>query len=406
VTKPWTAVGIFQAVERGELSLDDAASRWVDPVLDRLWKLSLVGLWGADAASVRVRDLLGMTSGFADYDDFIAEHWTIRYSGDDVGPQLYLLSASKRGFVCKPRTCATYSGANYILLGIVLVQLAHVWSWQDFSQLSVIPQRLWATDRYSQTSFLHLGRCIQYPGVAHQFAWNYWRPEPLPQRFDDLAFSSCLNGWTMGNIASTGRDLATFFYDLFTLAPEEGGFLNATSLQAMQDFKRLNDTWCQGPSGYGSCTYGMGLLSDQVGQDVWSVLDGTQGSASDVRILGHPGEDWGSGCSPCGYNPKFGFGICMAYTSVIGMNCSGDFRVNYNAVQEATCRAYDAVLAAAGGPRLNRTLPPLEGAPVRANCSWRRDVIYNETDDEIMELVGELSATTSNIVQGATVVLV
>ena len=46
----------------------------------------------------------------------------------------------------------------------------------------------------------------------------------------------------------------------------------------------------------------------------------------DARVMGHPGEDWGSGCSPCGYNQKYDFGICIAYTSVVGMNCSGDFR--------------------------------------------------------------------------------
>ena len=70
-----------------------------------------------------------------------------------------------------------------------------------------------------------------------------------------------------------------------------------------------------------------------------------------MKVLGHPGEDWGSGCSPCGYNAKYGFGICLAYNSVIGMNCSGDFRLNFGAIQEATCLAYDAVLGLFGAPR-------------------------------------------------------
>merc|ERR1719331_2557096 len=101
----------------------------------------------------------------------------------------------------------------------------------------------------------------------------------------------------------------------------------------MQQYKNLGDDWCDGPTGYGSCAYGMGLLSDQVGQDVWTLQDPDKGSMADISISGHPGEDWGSGCSPCGYNKKYGFGICMAYTSVVGQNCSGDFRMNNDAVQ-------------------------------------------------------------------------
>ena len=42
-----------------------------------------------------------------------------------------------------------------------------------------------------------------------------------PQVFEDLLYDSCLNGWTMGNIASSAVDLATFFFDLFTL-PKAG----------------------------------------------------------------------------------------------------------------------------------------------------------------------------------------
>ena len=44
---------------------------------------------------------------------------------------------------------------------------------------------------------------------------------------------------------------------------------------------------------------------------------------------------------------------CVAYTSLIGMNCSSDLRRAPYAVYDATCRIYDAVLGAAGGPRLD-----------------------------------------------------
>jgi len=372
VTKSWTAVMVMQAAESGKLSLDDRASTWLDPVMSRLWSITMQQLWGAQVEEVRVRDLLGMTSGFHDYDDFFLEHFTLAFSADDAGPLIYIRSSARQGFLCKPRTCASYSGANYVLLGLVLVQVHGTWSWQDLPQLSVIPKQLFETGRYSHTSFLNLGRCSQYPGVAHQYTWQYWRNASSHQTFQDLFSNSCLNGWTMGNIASSAQDLATFFFDLFTLPKEKGGFLRNASLLEMQKMKRLSDDWCLGPTGYGSCSYGMGLLTDQVGQDVWPMQD-PSADPKEARVMGHPGEDWGSGCSPCGYNQKYDFGICIAYTSVVGMNCSGDFRENYGAVQEATCRAYDAVLAIVGAPRLNCTVPSLVGAPESKTCSWERN---------------------------------
>lgn len=107
----------------------------------------------------------------------------------------------------------------------------------------------------------------------------------------------------MGNIASSALDLATFFFDLFSLPKERGGFLTRQSLLRMQQMKTLNDTWCEGPTGPGSCSYGMGLLQDQLGQDFWVLQDPTE-DLSKIKVIGHPGEDWGSGCSPCGFNRR------------------------------------------------------------------------------------------------------
>eukprot|EP00966_Prymnesium_polylepis_P163619 3782492-Prymnesium_polylepis.1 len=147
----------------------------------------------------------------------------------------------------------------------------------------------------------------------------------------------------MGNIATTAEDLAKFFHDLVTLAPTGRGFVNASTLQAMMDWHPLQDTWCYGPSGSGSCRYGLGLFKDQDAQDVWTLADAYAGaSPSDVSVIGHPGEDWGSGVSPCGYNARYAFGICIAYTSLQGMNCTVSDDSNEWAVFEATCLAYDA----------------------------------------------------------------
>lgn len=167
----------------------------------------------------------------------------------------------------------------------------------------MIPGELYRSKRYAHTSFSRLGRCTQYPGIAHQYAWTTWASTNSTEVFEDLLNKSCLNGWTMGNIATTPKDLSSFFFDLFNLPGRAGGFLKKPSLDSMMQFKRLNDTWCEGPNGPGSCRYGMGMLVDQLGQDYWPLLNSSEDRKA-VEVLGHPGEDWGSGCSPCGYNAK------------------------------------------------------------------------------------------------------
>merc|ERR1712039_944720 len=85
---------------------------------------------------------------------------------------------------------------------------------------------------------------------------------------------------------------------------------------------------------------------------IWTLQDKNE-TAVDALLIGHPGADWGSGFSPCGYNKKFDFGICIGYNSMTGMNCTLGAALNQLAIQEATCLMYDTVLGVVGGPRLN-----------------------------------------------------
>jgi len=428
VTKPWTAVAIMQAVEDGIMTLDDPATKWIDPVMQRLWGKSMHSIWAGkhhhhhhvesknlmkfsdsvNAAAlvqeIRIRDLLGMTSGIHDYEDDIFERFTVERQ-QEPGPLRYIKNAAKKGWVCQPRTCAKYSGVNYVLLGLALVQARGHKTWEELSQSHVISKKLRSQGRYNNTIFMRHGTCGSHIGVAHQWDMIMNKTQGV-RKFVDLSYASCLNGWTMGNIASTGSDLATFFYDLFTLPRGQGGFVNVTSLAIMQKYKKLpNDKdWCEGPRrvgperhGEAPCSYGMGLLRDMVSQDVWKMAD-PKADRMDAALTGHPGEDWGSGASPCGYNKKFGFGMCLAYTSVYGMNCSHqNFFYNWDATDEAGCLTYNAVLSAVGGPLLNCKMPKYREHQQKP-CEWVKTLHSHEVHGNASVDMGQSGAANEVVV--------
>ena len=95
VTKSWTTVGVMQYAEAGAINLDEKASKYVDPVLNRLNGTTLTGLFGPRAAEITVRHLLSMTSGIGDYDDEDLFDWTIFTAAEDFSPLDYLAVANK-----------------------------------------------------------------------------------------------------------------------------------------------------------------------------------------------------------------------------------------------------------------------------------------------------------------------
>merc|ERR1712046_81708 len=71
-----------------------------------------------------------------------------------------------------------------------------------------------------------------------------------------------------------------------------------------------------------------------------------------------------------GYNKAYKFGICLGYTSLVGMNCSLDPRINSNAIYEATCKIYDAILSAVGAPRLDCIVADAPEPAQHVTCEW------------------------------------
>lgn len=348
-TKPFTAIQVLRAVEAGKLSLSDKAVTYVDPVLNRLYKTNLAKLFGNSAADVTVKDLLAMTSGFPDYVNKFIKNATLFDPGSDIEPITYLESAATRENVCKPGKCAFYSGINYLLLGFVLMELQGVKNWEELDQMAVFPSAERKAGRYKNFKFAKRGRCCDYQeDIAHQVS-AYEEGGKLV--FHDIFYNSCLNGWTMGNIMSSAGDMAKFWHDV-----SKGKLVKKTTLQGMMKFRPMS-LWCK------QCGYGLGIMNFH-----WTNFFTRDPKA---KIYGHQGTDYGSLAKLCGFNPKYGFSMCIAFPEVQGRQCGRDSVLNAQSVPMTSCAIYQAVLTAVGhrGPRLHCKAPR---GKLSKSCEWRR----------------------------------
>ena len=360
VTKAYTGVAIMQEVERGRLDLDAPAHTFIDPPLLRQNKTSLLELWGGNQEVLKItaRDLLGMTSGLNDYDDGQLLVWTLLNSGADLDP-FAMLAVTNKTLTCDKVPCpAYYSSINYLLLGLMLQELHSVAAWEDYDQLSIVH----ATRRklYNETVFPKLGRCRSYP-VTHQYAKNTRYPpgarhpdEPAEAVvFYDMLDYSCTNGWTMGNVAASAKDLAMFFRDVYGVPTSRHmALLKKESVDEMLRWNNLTNDWTEG---YAALGVYYGLATFRCGEFASIVVPGT-GDPSSAVYYGHPGADWGSKSSPiCGYNPSYNFGSCVVYNSAGGMNCSSQdaYALSARAGNIVSCMAYSALLQLHGGPWLD-----------------------------------------------------
>merc|ERR1719188_774672 len=94
-TKIFTALQVMQYVDKGKIGLEDFASAWADPVMLKLKNLTVQKLWGPDAATVTIRHLLGMASGFGDYDDDMMRLRQMANKSLDIDPFDFLVDCAR-----------------------------------------------------------------------------------------------------------------------------------------------------------------------------------------------------------------------------------------------------------------------------------------------------------------------
>jgi CubicO group peptidase (beta-lactamase class C family) len=351
ITKPWMSVAVLQAYEEGLLDLEDPISMHLDPILDCMNGTSVEALFGTDTAGATIKQLIGMESGLPDYPDDLITYLTL--SNQPVSPIDYIYWTKKTSVCdneackmhrshCTPGKCVSYSGIGIIFAGFIVMKARGFHRWEDFDLRQVIPQHLADQGRYNATQFFGAYNCSDAPRpVAHTYD-TFWGPESdFKEITEDQYWAvdlydtwGCTNGYTMGNIGSSGGDLAQFFYDLFVgeIQPrvdangaaidltdactfKRTGFLTKESLALMTDFKppTHNRGWMEGAK----VAYGLGLMNFPQ-----SPADG---------LWQHGGADWGSGSLPvCGYYSKEGYSECIMFSSNPGntsLNCE---RANVN----------------------------------------------------------------------------
>ena len=195
-------------------------------------------------------------------------------------------------------------------------------------------------------TFPLLGKCSDYANVSHQFAATFDQSEApgywTTIHWNDIYEFSCLNGWTMGNIAAASSDTAGTMYHVFGKSASTRLLSNA-SLQAMQDFLPLTTGWSVG------LQYGLGLM--QV-----DMFPNKGASSEYTTFIGHAGQDYGSAATMHYYNEATDIAVTLASNTEYGMNCSlPNIYSNFQGPNYVACQVWSSVLDVAtdGNVQLN-----------------------------------------------------
>ncbi|MFI6514923.1 serine hydrolase domain-containing protein [Spirillospora sp. NPDC050679] len=183
VTKTFTATVLLRLVAEGRLSLDDTVDRRLP---------GLVRGNGNDGRKITVRDLLGHTSGLADY---VLDPRVQSEPRRDWAPAELVAIALEQ----PPSRTARYSNTNYILAGMIIEKVTGRPFAAEVRDRILRPLKLRRTslpaDRFFPGPYVH----------------GYWGD------YGDVSTEvSPSSGWTSGGMVSTVDDVARFHRALFT----------------------------------------------------------------------------------------------------------------------------------------------------------------------------------------------
>jgi D-alanyl-D-alanine carboxypeptidase len=189
VTKLFVAAVVLQLVGEGALALDDEV--------------------GSIAEGVTLRQLLNHTSGLPDYyddlDALFEPYRKDRAYRSYMTPQAVLQLVHARPRLFPPGAGWTYSGSNYLVLGLIVEETTGSTLREEIRRRIVEPLALEATD---------LPEGVPPVGLARGYlpADNPFLPEPGPGLVDVTDVQ--MFGWGGGEMVSTCRDVARFLQAL------------------------------------------------------------------------------------------------------------------------------------------------------------------------------------------------
>jgi CubicO group peptidase (beta-lactamase class C family) len=158
-----------------------------------------------------------------------------------------------------------------------------------------------------------------------------------PHNVEDLYDYSCLNGWTMGNIATAPSDVVRFYSAL-----ANGRIVSAASLAEMRTYQDLTAGY-EPPPG---TPYGLGLLKQTIKMPLKGGAACTKNSQlckctfgfackTHFESWGHPGLDWASGMPFLGVIPALNLSFALGFDSYEGFNSTMTYQENKNTYQYA-----------------------------------------------------------------------
>ncbi len=184
ITKPYTASIVMQLVGEGTLSLDDTIERWLPGIV-------------TDADQITIRQLLGHTSGIADYfnEPAVLEPYL---EGDYEyvwTPRQLIEIAEQLGATSEPGTESSYSNTNYAIAGLIVEQ-ATGHTLGDEMQTRIFDELDLANTTFATDTTLD-------PQMAHGYLMGDGDPIDTTGVYPFA--------WAAGNIVSDAADTATFY---------------------------------------------------------------------------------------------------------------------------------------------------------------------------------------------------
>jgi D-alanyl-D-alanine carboxypeptidase len=192
ITKTFLAVVVLQLVAEHRLRLGDTVEQWLPGLVP-------------DGSRITVRQLLGHTSGLADYaSDAAFLRRTLNEPRRRWRPRELVRIAIAAGAVARPGQRFAYASTNYVLLGLIVERVTGTTIERQLRRRIVAPLALrdtsFAPGQQIPGRHAHGYTPSQHDGIVSSLATAR-----------DRSTASASWGWAAGAIVSNSRDVSRFF---------------------------------------------------------------------------------------------------------------------------------------------------------------------------------------------------